>query len=387
MSSSMNRRHWLRSSALLASGVALAPALTPLEARTLRDTRSTLWERNLRFPPDFSKMTVRLLANENPYGPSDKTKQAIMESVSMGNRYGHMDAMKLKKILAEKEGVSPEHIMLGPGSTDLLEKVAIVMCGKGGNIVSADPSYMAIMKTAMAVGTDWNPVPLTSDYAHDLDGMKEAANKKTKLVYVCNPNNPTGTLTNADKLRAFCAEMSTKVPVFVDEAYIEFLENGQASSMVDLVAQGKDIIISRTFSKIHGMAGLRVGYLVALPETLAPIRELVRSNMGLSLTSLRGALASVEDVAFQEKSRSLNTAAREYVCEELKKMEIPYIPSYTSFMMFPLQMAGETYLEQMFDKGVGIRVFEIDEKPWCRVSMGTLEEMQTFISTLKGVIG
>ncbi|MEL7532936.1 MAG: aminotransferase class I/II-fold pyridoxal phosphate-dependent enzyme, partial [Bacteroidota bacterium] len=185
----------------------------------------------------------------------------------------------------------------------------------------------------------------------------------------------------------FCAKVSEKAPVFVDEAYLEFLDDPAASSMVGLVAEGKDVIVARTFSKIHGMAGLRIGYGVALPETLEKITSMVRSNMGLSVTSLRGAMASLEATDFQEKTRKLTAETREYVASELDKLGFAYVPSHTSFMIFPIDLPGDQYLEKMFAQGIGIRVFEIDDKPWCRVSMGTMQEMEMFIEALKNVVG
>ncbi|MFK7923743.1 MAG: histidinol-phosphate transaminase [Bacteroidia bacterium] len=385
----LNRRSWLKSSLLLAGGAAIVPAAMGKSASVRQQAQSfsLIHERNLSFPPDFTKIKARLLANENPYGPSDKTRLAIMDAVSSGNRYGHQDAQKLKEMIAEKEGVTPDHIMLGPGSTDILEKTAIAQFVKGGNIVSADPSYMSLVRTAMAFGADWKNIPLTADYAHDLKAMLKAIDDDTNLVYVCNPNNPMGSLTPTADLKAFCAKASKKAPVFVDEAYLEFLDDADAQSMVSLVAEGKDIIVARTFSKIHGMAGLRVGYGVALPETLAKISSMVRSNMGLSVTSLRGAMASLEDLSFQEMSRKLTRETREYVAEELTSLGFAYVPSHTSFMIFPIELPGEEYLEKMFAKGIGVRVFEIDGKPWSRVSMGTMPEMKMFTTALKQVVG
>ena len=155
------------------------------------------------FKMEESRMLARLNANENPYAPSPKVIQAIAESVSQGNRYGHSDAETLISMIAEKEGVSKECIMLGPGSTDLLEKLAITRFQHGGNIVSADPSYMSVMNTAQAMGGTWKPVPLTSDFSHDLAGMKAAIDADTRLVYVCNPNNPTGSITEERKSNNF----------------------------------------------------------------------------------------------------------------------------------------------------------------------------------------
>jgi len=388
MSTSINRRKWLRSTALLTAGLVATPSLRSLSARSQEEGlyQVRVWEHAMASPPGIDQLKARLLANENPYGPSDKVRLAIMESCAMGNRYGHGDAARLIDMIAEKEGVPKEYILLGPGSTDLLEKTAIVQFRKGGNIVSGDPAYMSLIKTALAFDAEWKRVPLLRDYAHDLDAMAGAVDGDTRLVYICNPNNPTGTITPAGKLRAFCAAASEQAPVFVDEAYLEFLNDPEASSMIDLVRAGKDVIISRTFSKIHGMAGLRIGYIVALPERIEKISSMVRGTMGLCVTSLRGAIASMEDTVFQANSQKWTAEAREYVYGELEKMGFDYIPSHTSFILFPIDMPGKDFLEKMYAEGVGVRAFEIDDKPYCRVSMGTKEELALFASSLKKVL-
>jgi histidinol-phosphate aminotransferase len=345
-----------------------------------------IWEKALAARPDVRKLKARLLANENPYGPSPAARLAMMENVQIGNRYGHSESADLISALAEMEGVPEDHILLGPGSSDLLEKTAIVMFQNGGNIVMADPSYMSLVKTAMYFDATMKAVPLTDTYAHDLPKMKSAIDADTKLVYICNPNNPTGSLTDADDLSAFCKSVSEQTPIFVDEAYLEFLEEGRKKSMVGLVAAGKDIIVSRTFSKIHGMAGLRVGYIVALPSTIEKITKLSRPNMGMNVASVKAALASLGDQQFQEMTRMKTKECREYIFQMLTEMGISYIPSYTSFIMFPLATDGEAYLKNMFDHGVGVRLFEIDGAPWSRVSMGTMEEMELFTKTLKTVL-
>ncbi|MEL6941060.1 MAG: histidinol-phosphate transaminase, partial [Bacteroidota bacterium] len=307
----------------------------------------------------------------------------------LGNRYGHGDAAKLIDMVAEKEGVTKDHILLGPGSTDILEKTAIVHFIDGGNVVAADPAYMSLIKTAMAFKAKWKSVPCTDDWAHDLKGMEKAIDADTKLVYICNPNNPTGSLTDSKKLYDFCSKVSEKVPVFVDEAYLEFLPDAEKHSMVKLVQEGKNVIVARTFSKIHGMAGLRMGYGVALPETLEKIQKMVRTTMGLNVTTLRGAMASLKDEKFQENSRSWTAESREFTIDKLKSLGYDPIPSYTSFVLFPLLegTVGKAYLAKMFDEGIGVRFFEVHDKPYCRVSMGTMEEMKMFVDAFKKVVG
>lgn len=387
---SMNRRKWLRNASLLGAGLASAPSLiakTETGQSWYSGVRS--WEHSLAFSPQTEGLNARLLANENPYGPSPLAKLAIMESVGMGNRYGHGDAAKLIDCLAEKEGVDKDQIMLGPGSTDILEKTAIVLFKNGGNVVSADPAYLSLIKTAQSFGASWRSVPCNADWSHDLEGMKKAINADTRLVYICNPNNPTGAITDSQALYNFCNEVADQVPVFVDEAYLEFLPPAEQKSMVDLVQKGKNLIIARTFSKIHGMAGLRLGYGVAQPEILEKISSMVRTTMGLNITSLRGGMASLNDESFLTNCRKWNAEVREYTTEKLVAMGYKPIPSHTSFILFPLESPteGPVFLQKMFDHGIGVRFFEIHGKPYCRVSMGTMEETNLFLNGLKKVIG
>jgi histidinol-phosphate aminotransferase len=380
----LNRRTWLKTSILGLGGISALPATLSASV-----SKSGLWHsksivREMPFNPDPAiPMKARLLANENPFGPSEKAIKAISNSISMGNRYGHADAAYLISLIAEKEGVAPENIMLGPGSTDLLEKTAISLCRKGGNVISADPSYLSLVNTAQAVGASWKAVPLLENQSHDLKGMLSAIDSETRLIYVCNPNNPMGSITDFDQLKTFCKQASKKTPVFVDEAYLEFLDNPEEKSAVNLVAEGHDVIVARTFSKIHGMAGLRIGYMVATPERIKSVTDLVRSTMGLCITSLKGAIASFQDEAFIAKCRSLNKESREFTSENIHALGYQEIPSYTSFMIFPIRNDAKIFSKSMLDQGVGIRMYAIDDKPWCRVSMGTLDEMQIFVEALK----
>lgn len=387
MNNSINRRTWIKSSLMAVGTMAMAPAfaLPKNKALAAYQPDSILNEHIPAFRYDEARLVAKLNANENPYGPSPKVIKAISDSISLGNRYGHGEAKVLLDMIAEKEGVSPDHIMLSPGSSDILEKVAFVQFMNGGNVVSADPSYMSLMNTAQKLGATWKPTLLTGDFQHDLDAMEKAVDSETNLVYICNPNNPTGSITDATKLKTFCSKVSEKTPVFVDEAYLEFLEKPEESTMVGLIAEGKDVIVARTFSKVHGMAGLRIGYMVALPERIESITSKVRSTMGLCVTSLNGAIASIKDPGFITSCRNMNTECREYTKGEIASLGYDIIPSETSFMIFPIHMEGQPFMKGMYDSGVGIRVFNIDDKPWCRVSMGTKEEMEIFVDAFKKV--
>ena len=389
MTSKLNRRNWLRSTTLITTGLALGTS-AKLFSRPSTPAAPNMqfweWEQKKKKKIDFYNLKARLLANENPYGPSDKARLAIMDTVAMGNRYGHGAAGILKQMIAEKEGVPVEYVMLGPGSSDLLEKVGVTQFMEGGNIVSAEPAYMSIIKTSMAMQAEWKGVKVKEDWSHDLNAMEAAIDDKTKLIYICNPNNPTGTITPGKALWDFCSKVSDKKPVFVDEAYLEFMDPELQMSMVGLLEKGKNVIISRTFSKIHGMAGIRVGYILALPETLETIRATYRSNMGMNITALNGAIASMKDKKFIENSRIWNKECREYTTGELKKMGFEPLESHTSFVLFPIEMEGEAFLEKMFDLEIGVRSFHIFDQSYCRVSMGTMTEMQLFVDAIKKVL-
>jgi histidinol-phosphate aminotransferase len=390
-----SRRQLLKTGLLSVGGLTLVPHLGISESWRSKPAMDA--SGNALYSPFFKEyidkpfadpkaLLAKLNANENPHGPSPKAVKALQEGAVKGNRYAWQELFGLTNKIAAKEGVDAKNIMMGPGSSDLLEKTGVVLFLEGGNIVSADPAYMSMIRVAEATGASWKGVPLKKDWSHDLDAMEKAIDTNTKLVYICNPNNPTGSLTDAKKLKDFCRRVSDRVPVFVDEAYLEFLEEDERNSMVSLVAEGKNVIVARTFSKVHGMAGLRVGYVVAQEETLNQIQSITRAGMGISYPSIMAASASLDDVEFQTKSRNLNNEARTYVCNELEKMGFDYIPSYTSFVLFPIEMEGKSFLEKMRLQQVGVRAFDIMDRNWCRVSIGTMDEMKLFVSALGTVL-
>lgn len=389
MNTNLNRRNWLKTSALAAGGLVTGLTLLDKQAFGMKPyTGNYALREEYLVPPTIKKdeLKARLLANENPWGPSKKAIAAIKDAAVMGNRYVYNSSREMEEILAKKENVLPEEILLSAGSTDILEKVAFALCMKGGNVVSADPSYLSLVKTATSIGATWKNIPLKSDWSHDLDAMEKAIDSETRIVYICNPNNPTGSITSSDAIRDFCKRVSNRVPVFIDEAYLELLDNHEAQSVVGLVKEGYDVIVCRTFSKIHGMAGLRVGYMVAKTDRIKMIQKLVRTEMGLCVTSLEGAKAALTDIKFQNFTRENNRINREYTFKELQKAGIEPVPSHTNFILFPIQMKPKELLEKMTAMGVGIRGFEINGQNYARVSIGTLDEMKLFVSCFNTLV-
>jgi histidinol-phosphate aminotransferase len=381
----ISRRDWLKQSALATGAMITGASLPALGMKPFKGIHHLHEQYQIAAAADLTQLKARLLANENPFGPSKKAIAAIAESASRGNRYVYNSAMEMMEMIAKKEGVGPNQVLVAAGSTDILEKTAFALCMKGGNVISADPSYLSLVKTAQAIGATWKNIPLRGDYAHDLDAMEKAIDENTKLIYICNPNNPTGTMTPASEIRAFIKKVNSRVPIFIDEAYMELLDNPDAETAVGTIAEGYDVVIARTFSKIHGMAGLRVGYMVAREERVKMIQALVRTEMGLSVTSVSGAMASLKDMSFQEYSRKNIKSNREYVTEELKKMSFSPIPSVTNFVLFPIHMPAKELVDKLLERSVGIRGYEIDGKPYARVSIGTMDELKLFVKSLAAV--
>lgn len=364
----MNRRNWLKSGALALAGATVADCWKPAEAAEIG-------------LPHLAGLPVkaRLNLNENPYGPSPKAQKAIAEAISTGWMYQRESISTFKKMIARENGVTEANVLLGAGSGELLMAAGIYYTMQGGlgtNIVGGDPTYMQLLRTATALGADFRKTPLTADFTYDYKGMAASVNDKTSLIYLCNPNNPTGILEDASKMRAFCQDM--KKPLFIDEAYMDYAADPTGSSMTDLVQKGHNVLIARTFSKVHGFAGLRIGYLLGQPEILREINKYCTGGGSISATSMRGAIASYMDEDFVAYSVAKCKESKEYLYKTLKDKGYDYLPSSSNFVLFPLKTDGKQFVEKMAQMGVAVRNWEFAGQHWCRVSMGTLDEMKVF---------
>jgi len=268
---------------------------------------------------------------------------------------------------------------------EILNLVAIHYGLQKGNLISAFPTFEPLMLTAAGLDCEWAQVPLNQKHKHDLTAMEAKINSGTRMVYVCNPNNPTGTLLDPSALKDFCRKTSQKVPIFVDEAYTEFLEKPEDHTMIPLIKEGHNIIVAKTFSKIHGFAGLRIGYALAQPDVWKEMKKYRPYETTMAGPTLKAAIASYQDQEFQHKCRDKNTAVKSYTLKALRAMGYDPVPSYTSFMIFPIKMKPEQLIKDMRAQGVGIRSWSFAGKDWCRVSMGTMEEMKIFTKALKAI--
>lgn len=378
----MNRRNWLKNTALL---TLVPPAIGRLQAasKPVLSCSNTVSEMTFAagMPPELK---ARLFANENPFGPSAKAKQAMIDSLGNSHQYQMKLAEELQAKICAYEGIDSKMLLSASGSSPLLLAAALALCSKGGNVVTADPAYDDLALHCEYLGAKWIKVPLTADYKHDLDAMEKAINADTRLVYICNPNNPTGTVLDTAKLKAFCERVSKKVPIFVDEAYIDYLPDPQGTTLIESVKKGQNIIVARTFSKLYGLAGIRQGYVIAQPDMISLLGNYTTNDLySLSAPALAGALASYQDKEYMQEALKKTLASKQYLYDVLKAEGYSYIPSSTNFVMFPLKMEGTRFSEEMMKRGVGLRNWKFNNAEWCRISIGRMDEMEAFAAAFK----
>lgn len=379
----MNRRHWLKMGALLTGGLTIGNKWAPAHAAPrINSCTATDLEMASTAPPTLK---ARLFANENPFGPSDKVKAAIAACLGTCYQYPMQSGEELGKMLVAKEGITMDMMMPGGGSSPLLHATAMYFAKDGGNVISADPSYDDVPQRAQSIGAQWIKVPLTADYHLDLGAIEKAVNSQTKLVYICNPNNPTGTAVNTAALKDFCERVSKKCTVFVDEAYIDYLGNPQEHTMLDCVKKGQNVIVARTLSKLYGFAGLRLGYIMAPPDLLKKLEPYSTSFFTLSAPAIHAAIAGLNDTEYLQSALQKTEESKQHLYNTLKKEGYTYIPSKTNFVMFPLQMDGGRFAEEMWKRGVGLRDWKLNGRDWCRISIGRMDEMEAFAEAFKEI--
>lgn len=334
------------------------------------------------FQPESADGIVRLSSNENPYGPPPAALDAMRRAFDQVWRYPDEVADELIVELARLHGVEPTQVLLGNGSSEILKLCAAAFTGPGRPVVMASPTFEAIGRYARAAGGEVIAVPLTADHRHDAAKMLEAA-RFAGLVYVCNPNNPTGSVT--PDLRGFLARIPAGTAVLVDEAYHHYAEGDGYESVVPLLAEHPGLIVARTFSKIYGMAGLRCGYAVGRPETLERLM-FHQAWDSLNIQALVAARAALGDSAHLERSRRLNKETRTWVIGELAARGYATISSQTNFLMVDLRREVGPVLDGLRQRRVmpGRRFPALPTH--LRVTVGTRPQMERFLGALGEVL-
>jgi histidinol-phosphate aminotransferase len=329
---------------------------------------------------------IKMASNENPLGASPLGVQAIKDCAEMVNLYPDGDCYSLKLDLAELLGVNPQNILMGNGSNDVLQIIADTFINPVDEVIYSRHAfvvYTLVTKVADAKAV----ITEMKDYAHDLDAMADAITEMTKVIFIANPNNPTGTMVTTEQVEQFMKRVPDDVIVVFDEAYYEYVTRDDYPQTIKYVNEGRNVIVCRTFSKIYGLAGLRVGYGIAKPE-LVEVMNKVRQPFNVSMVAQSAAIASLKDRDHVEKSIKVNIEGKEYLYDELKKIGLDYVPSEANFILVHLDSPGPQVMKEMLKYGVIVRPLVGYELPnSIRVTIGTREQNERFISSLKAVLG
>ncbi len=318
---------------------------------------------------------IRLVGNENPYGPSPAAAAAGQAAVDYAWKYVFREEVKLKALIAEREGVPADHVLITAGSAEGLRIAALLACGQGGEVVAANPSFPFLQLYARRIGATVKDVPLTDGMVHDLEAMTAGLTADTRLVYVCNPNNPTGTVLAPAPLREFIEALPDGLLTVVDEAYVDLLDQPEQASMISLVCAGKPVLLTRTFSKIHGLAGLRVGFIIAPPEIVKRAGAL-RMSMS-NQVSIAAASASYADLEFQDFSRTKIRQAREVLYRFCRQQDLEFTPSEANFVLVKTGRV-KAFRDYLRARQILVGGSYPGYEDWCRISLGTVEQMQQF---------
>ncbi len=331
--------------------------------------------------PAAAVQPIVLCWNENPYGPSPAARAVINGTISGACRYPDEDIDQLVQLLAQKEGFSAEHIVVGTGSGELLCALGLLNGRNGGEIVAAEPTYLELTDYARHAGAALKFVPVDKQLNHDLAAMRAAVSEKTRAVYVCNPNNPTGTAISAAAIRSFVESLPDPVTTIVDEAYLDFVDNPEVQTMTDLVSAGKRVVVLRTFSKIHGMAGVRCGYAITRPDIAA---ELSAARMSTAnIFAMRAARASLGDKAFLTETRRRILASRTRINDELTHLGLAHARSQTNFVFFDTGAPLEQFTAHMKARNILVGRLFPPYTSWCRITIGTEPEVEAFLRGLR----
>ncbi len=370
----MKRRHFLRQSALALG----APALLP----------GTLSAAQRVHPPPPGGQTrelIRLSSNENPLGIPPASRDAVLAGLGEANRYPGASRRALTEVLAKKHGVEPEGIVLGNGSTEILQMGVQARMDPGLRLVTPTPTYEDVFEyTEPHPWVEVRAVPLLPDYSHDLTAMEEATagSEEPVLVYICNPNNPTGSLTPVGDVLAWIHRTPEHVHFMVDEAYFEFVDSEEYRSLDQVAWENPRVIVARTFSKVYGMAGMRLGYAVAHPAAAAWLRTFAPGPNTNHLALVAG-VAALEDPAWVDYSVEANLRSREMAFQVLEELELEYLPSHTNFVMHRINGGLDLYIRRMREEGIRVGRAFPPMTSYNRVSFGLEEEMGRWAEALR----
>lgn len=373
----MNRRDFVNtgialSTAGLASISAAAPAAEPLRAD--------------HAGPPAGPHVARLRSAENPYGPPKSALQAAQAELTHGNRYPRDKVTELREKIAADNGLTIDHVVIGAGSIELMINSGLLFGKPGRAVLSAEPTWDTTVVYAEQRGADWIRVPLTAEHRYDFAAMKSAITDEVDLVYICNPNNPTGIAEDPYELESFVRTVPPEKIVMIDEAFIDCLDDAEQVSMKRMIPAQKNVVISRTFSKLWGMAGFRIGYMLGHPKFIAKLEATIPKLEMQNRIGAAAATAAYGDEPFMEMSRQKMKESREQIYKILQKHGRHYIPSDINFVAFQMPGDGEEVVEKLYGNGVLVKNVSFNGQTWTRVSCGTPDEITAFDRALSQIL-
>jgi len=327
---------------------------------------------------------IKLASNENPFGYSERAKGAMVDAINHVNMYPDGASFELTKTLADKLGVDKSSIIFGTGSSDIILMIARAFLAPGEETIMADETFSQYKHNAEVENARIIEVPLR-DGKHDLPAMLARVTDETKVLWICNPNNPTGTIVTNEELEAFLASVPSHVLVVLDEAYGEYIKDDAYSDGVKLIAKHPNVVVLRTFSKIYGLATLRIGYGVGHPDVIRNINQ-VREPFNTSSVAQAAAKASISDDKFVEYCRVQNKQGLDFMAKEFDRLGLFHFPAYGNFIMVDVKRQSGEVFDEMLRKGVIVRARWAKYPTFIRISIGTQEQNEKCIAALEEVV-
>ena len=328
---------------------------------------------------------IKLASNENPLGPSPKALRAIRAHISEINRYPDSNGFYLKARLAKELDVKPDNIILGNGSDEIIDIIIKTFVEDDENIVTSDATFLEYGIISQVNNRKVFTAPL-KNFKYDLSALGRKINKKTKVVFIANPNNPTGTYVNSREFKNFVADLPKGIIVVLDEAYDAFIDVKDFPDSLEFIANG-NVIAMKTFSKAYGLAGVRIGYAAACFDLVSSM-EKARQPFNVNLLAQVGASAALDDKEFLRRTQSVVWKGKAYICKELDRMRVEYVPSVANFILIDVKKDGVRVFKDMLKQGVIVRdMAQYGLKNFIRVSIGTEKENKRFIEVFKLVMG
>ncbi|HSW28535.1 MAG TPA: aminotransferase class I/II-fold pyridoxal phosphate-dependent enzyme [Longimicrobiales bacterium] len=330
--------------------------------------------------------TVRLSSNENPLGLAPSARQAVVDAIVNANRYPGEWSAPVQAAIAKRLGVANENVVLGAGSTEILQMAVQAFPSPRAPLVLAEPTYEDVPRYRRPFAYEMITVPLGAGMVHDLGRMREAAEKggRPALVYICNPNNPTGTVTPSREVDAWIADAPETTMFLVDEAYFEYVNDPAYWTALKWVGSKPNVIVARTFSKIYGMAGIRLGYGVAHPDTAGRLRDFICAN-NINVLASAAATASMADEGLVARGVKVNSDAKAIAVGTLDDLGLEHLPTQTNFIMHRINGDLQAYIGRMREQGIRVGRPFPPMTEWNRVSFGLPDEMERWADALRGM--